>query len=343
MKKGPAPFKPRNCEIILNYDCNARCKFCYHPDAEAKAPERMSFEAAAKALYKGRREGCWIAYLIGGEITLRDDLPKIIKTARGLGYPYIQVMSNALKLADRAYTKSLVDAGANLFRISIHGHNAKLHDGQVCVPGAFAKVLRAVENIRALGAEATVNVALNRHNYRHMDKWLDLVSGRLGVTDFNIIFPHYKGMMAEHAAELKVELTEALPHMRRALRGLAASGREVEGPLLINFCPCNLPEAVHLMGEWERPADPVSDEPLYYIEGAVDRVYEMKERFRVKNKGCARCIYNSRCMGFEKWYYDLFGGREFRPVLKEAAPLPLLPSHRRLKEAEALVARKSGK
>ena len=42
-------IKPRNCEVILNYDCNARCKFCYHPDsALTQVEKRMPLAQAAE-------------------------------------------------------------------------------------------------------------------------------------------------------------------------------------------------------------------------------------------------------------------------------------------------------
>ncbi|MHB0995670.1 MAG: radical SAM protein [Elusimicrobiales bacterium] len=336
-------LKPKNCEVILNYDCNAKCKFCYHPDSVlTKVEERMPLAKAAEALYKGRRENCWVAYLIGGEITMRPDLPKIVRLARGMGYPYVQVMSNGLKFADPAYARELVEAGANIFRVSVHGPDAKTHDSLVGVPGAFGKVMKAFENLTKLGAEISVNHALNKQNYKKLKPLLEIISGRFGIEDFNVIFPHYNGMMAERSAELGVSVTQAVPYVREALAYLKDSGAEIEDAVLVNFTPCNLPEAVHLMAEWERPTGAREDEPLFHIDGKEDRIHGLKERLCLKNKGCASCVYNKRCMGFEKWYSDLFGSREFRPVRKAAAPFPLKPSHNRLKRAEILLKKLSG-
>ena len=333
-------IKPRNCEVILNYDCNAKCRFCYHPEAVLnQVAERMPFAKAAEALYKGRREKCWVAYLIGGEITMREDLPKIVRIARDMGYPYVQVMSNGLKLADPAYAKELVDAGANIFRVSVHGPDAATHDALVGVPGAFKKVMKAFDNLTRLGAEISVNHALNKKNYKKLKPLLEIISGRFGIEDFNVIFPHYNGMMAARASELKVSVTQAVPYVREALAYLKDSGAAIEDTVLVNFTPCNLPEAVHLMAEWERPAG-TKDEPLFHIDGREDRIHGLKERLCLKNKGCEACIYNARCMGFEKWYSDLFGGSEFRPVRKPAVPFPLVPSHNRLKRAQVLLKKK---
>lgn len=314
----------KNCEIILNYDCNARCVFCYQPEDALKpcSEKRMSFEDASKALYQGYSRGCRCAYFIGGEITLLPDLPKIIKMASKIGYPYVQVMSNGLKLADRAYTRELIAAGANLFRLSLHGPDAASHDRLVGVPGAFEKLTAAFGNINKGGAELCVNMALNKINYRSLTEMIALVTGRFGVRDFNVIFPHYSGMMARNADLLKVSVTEAVPELRRALAYMLEAGVRPESRVLINFSPCNIPEAAHLMAEWDRPAL-ADDDPLYYVEGQTDAVYAVKERIRVKNKGCARCVYDKVCMGFEKWYADVFGRREFRPVLKKAEPFPV--------------------
>jgi MoaA/NifB/PqqE/SkfB family radical SAM enzyme len=329
---GADPRAPvKNCEIILNYDCNARCVFCYQPEDDLKpcSEKRMPFSAASKALYQGYARGCRCAYFIGGEITLLPDLPKIIKLAAKIGYPWIQVMSNGLRLAEKAYTDDLIAAGANLFRLSLHGPSEKIHDRLVGVPGAFARLTAAFDNIKSGGAELCVNMALNKVNYRSLPEMVKLVTGRFGVRDFNIIFPHYSGMMAKNSGLLKVSVGQAVPYLRRTLAYMKKAGVRPESRVLINFCPCNIPEAAHLMAEWDRPSRPEDDEPLYYVEGQTDAVYSVKERIRVKNPSCSRCVYDPVCMGFEKWYADVFGRREFRPVLKKPEPFPLFPLPRR--------------
>ncbi len=201
-------YKIKNCEIILNSDCNARCFFWYQPDMETKGSSyRMPFKEAAKAFYDGRKRGAQVACFIGGEITLHPELSKIIAFAKKVGYLYIQVMSNALKLADFSYTKSLIDAGANLFKISLHGYNANIHDGLVGVPGAFEKIMKAFEHIKKLGAEITINYTLNKHNYQIVHKFAELITEKFKIEDFNIIFPHYTGMMKQNAKGLKVSVT----------------------------------------------------------------------------------------------------------------------------------------
>jgi MoaA/NifB/PqqE/SkfB family radical SAM enzyme len=330
-------YKIKNCEIILNSDCNARCSFCYQPDMETtETSYRMPFKEAAKALYDGRKRGAQVAYFIGGEITLHPELSKIIAFAKKVGYPYIQVMSNGLKLADFAYTKSLIDAGANLFKISLHGYNAAIHDSLVGVPGAYAKIIKAFEHIEKLGAEVTINYTMNKHNYQTVHKFAELITEKFKIEDFNIIFPHYTGMMKDNAKMLKVSVTQAEPYLRKMLEVLEQSKVKVENAILINFCPCNLPEATHLMTEWEKPNALLKDEPMYHLDGYTENIYQMKEELRTKNKSCAKCIYNKRCMGFENWYVDIFGSREFKPVIKKVKSINIHPTYRKIKKMKSM-------
>ncbi|MCG2711207.1 MAG: radical SAM protein [Candidatus Omnitrophica bacterium] len=298
---------------------------------------RMPFKEAAKALYDGKKRGAQVAYFIGGEITLHPDLPQIVAFARKIGYPYIQVMSNALKLSNYAYTKTLVDAGANLFKISLHGYNSKIHDGLVGVQGAFLKVVKSFENIKKLGAEVTVNCTLNKLNYKSVHKFAELITRKFEIEDFNIIFPHYTGMMKDNVEMLKVSVKQAEPYLRKMLGVLERSKAKVENAILINFCPCNLPEATHLMTEWERPDAVLKDEPMYHLEGYTERIYQMKEELRTKNKSCLKCVYNKRCMGFEKWYVDIFGSKEFKPIIKRIKPVNIRPTFRKVKKLKSLV------
>jgi MoaA/NifB/PqqE/SkfB family radical SAM enzyme len=329
-------YPVKNCEVILNEECNARCVFCYQPGLERKAAA-LPFKKAAEALYRGRKNGCWVAYLIGGEITLRDDLSKIVKLARHAGYPCVHVMSNGLKLSDPSYARGLVEAGANLFTISVHGYSAAIHDKLVGVKGAFNRVRSAIGNLLSLGAQVRINNALNRLNYKTVDLLCGEFTREFGLTDINIIFPHYSGMMMKNAGRLSVTVTEVRPHLVRALDRIKDSGLKMEGPLLINFCPCNLPRAAHLMGEWARPLNKEDDEELHHLDGQKDMIYAMKERIRVKNLSCRRCAYDRVCMGFEKWYADVYGGGEFTPVVSKPRPFPLKAHHERLAAYQRLL------
>lgn len=328
MKRGSKRPVLKTCEVILNYDCNAKCLFCYHPEQLKR--KDLPLRDAARSLMAGRKRGCWIAYFIGGEITLREDLPEIVALSKKLGYPCIQVMTNGIKLADKAYARSLVRAGANLFRISIHGHSAELHDRLVGVPGAFERSMKAIGNVLDLGAEVAVNHTLNALNYDTLPEYVTALLDRFPLTDINIIYSHYRGEMSVNLDLLKVRISKVAPHVRRAMEVLVERKVPIEAPMLVNFTPCILPGMAHLLAEWERLAKPADDDLLVHPEGHTSLVYEMKEAERIKPPFCKRCVYDRRCLGFERDYDALYGSKEFGPLAKTPKPFPLKPTYARM-------------
>ncbi len=95
---------------------------------------------------RGSGEACFTS----GEPTLVSTLPRYIRWASRLGYGRVSLMTNGRRLAYADYCAQLADAGLDHFYISIHGHNAGLHDGLVRTPGAFVQTLAGLENAAAL-------------------------------------------------------------------------------------------------------------------------------------------------------------------------------------------------
>ena len=67
--------------------------------------------------------------LSGGEPTLRDDLPNIIALGRSLGFGFIQLNTNGLRLADDPlYVRRLKDAGLNCVFLQFDGVSDKVYE-----------------------------------------------------------------------------------------------------------------------------------------------------------------------------------------------------------------------
>jgi Predicted Fe-S oxidoreductases len=102
--------------------CNLHCRFCF-ADANAGEKEEPSLEQI-KAWYETVKKsagGCNIQ-LSGGEPTVRDDLPQIIKLGKELGFPFIQINTNGLRIAeDEEYFKALKLAGLDSVFLQFDG------------------------------------------------------------------------------------------------------------------------------------------------------------------------------------------------------------------------------
>lgn len=106
--------RQRSCTIILEvtHRCDLGCPVCYADATSAgeDPPADVVQGWYQRALQTGGR--CNIQ-LSGGEPTLRDDLPDLIAMGRRLGFSFIQINTNGLRLAlEPGYAEVLKAAGA---------------------------------------------------------------------------------------------------------------------------------------------------------------------------------------------------------------------------------------
>ena len=93
--------------------CNLACPVCYASAGEGDLPKDPS-RAAISAMLANllARSGTCNVQISGGEPTVREDLPDIIREAKALGFPLVQVNSNGVRLGqDKDYARKLAEAG----------------------------------------------------------------------------------------------------------------------------------------------------------------------------------------------------------------------------------------
>lgn len=113
--------------IEITYQCNMDCKICfadtkkerYHPDIPKI---REMYETAWH--YGG---DCSIQ-LSGGEPTVREDLPEIIRIGKEMGFSHIQINTNGIRIAESLeYLQTLKDAGADLIYLQFDGTTDEIY------------------------------------------------------------------------------------------------------------------------------------------------------------------------------------------------------------------------
>ena len=134
-------------------------------------------EALAAELRQAQRFGATSVLIVGGEPTLRPDLPILLRAAHRLGLAP-GIATNGRMLAYPTQRRQLLDAGLVYVRLSLHAADEDLHDSIVGVRGAFSQT---VEGLRGILANDTgtcfVDVAcvVTADNVNHLDTWTDLV------------------------------------------------------------------------------------------------------------------------------------------------------------------------
>jgi uncharacterized radical SAM superfamily Fe-S cluster-containing enzyme len=152
--------KPTLVEIEVTQRCNLRCPVCFM-SAEASYTdvplERLSsfFETIARTA--GVDTGVQIT---GGEPTVRDDLPQIIRMGREHGFWGVEVNTNGVVISrDGAYLKRLVTAGLTGIYLQFDGMSPETYR-QIRGVDLLDVKLRAVERCREAGVQVVLAMTI---------------------------------------------------------------------------------------------------------------------------------------------------------------------------------------
>ena len=151
--------------ILANIDltnrCNQRCPICFANAAAAGfvvEPTFKEVERMLKVLRDERPVPCPAVQFAGGEPTLREDLPEIIRMAKEMGFSQVQVATNGIKLAkDIEFCKKIADAGLNTVYLQFDGLRKEIYE-KVRGYNALPTKLNAIENCRKAGLKSIVLV-----------------------------------------------------------------------------------------------------------------------------------------------------------------------------------------
>jgi radical SAM protein with 4Fe4S-binding SPASM domain len=91
---------------------------------------------------------------------------------------------------DTDHVAALADAGLDSAQLSLEGPTGALHDALVGRPGAFDRLWRGVERLRARGIRVHTNTTLSRRNLPQAEAIVDLVAARgLDRLTMNLVIP----------------------------------------------------------------------------------------------------------------------------------------------------------
>jgi len=217
IEREAAAHEKRNW-IRLTSMCNNLCTFCL--DTLAHNGTITSDEEVQARIIEGRKKGATRLILSGGEPTIHPNFIKFVKIGAAAGYRRVQTVTNGRMLSYPDFMQRALDAGLQEITFSVHGHNAKVHDALVGVPGAFDEEVRAIELALADGRPiVNIDVCLNKGNIRKLPELLDRFIA-MGVKEFDLLhlIPFGMAWDKKHRDQLVYDIEEAMPYVQAALR-----------------------------------------------------------------------------------------------------------------------------
>ena len=145
--------------IDVTNRCNLRCPICFaYTGMPVYEPSLEEIDEMLRNLRANKPYAPTAIQFSGGEPTLRDDLPEIIRAAKRHGFKHVEVDTNGIRLAeDIDYFRQLLDAGMSTLYLSFDGLREEIYHklrGQNVLPHK----LKVIENARKLGLESIVLV-----------------------------------------------------------------------------------------------------------------------------------------------------------------------------------------
>lgn len=197
---------PIQASLELTHRCNERCRHCYIDDFSDDEKKILKTSDWYSLLEELKELGTLYLILMGGEPTLHPDFFSLATKASSLGFA-TSFISNGMLFSDIHYAKKVARTGIQTATISFYSLDHKVHDYLTQVKGSAKKTQQAIENLRSLGINVTVNCLLTRHNiedYFELADWCierDIeIKGDLNIT------PKFDGDLAP--AELRASFKQ---------------------------------------------------------------------------------------------------------------------------------------
>ena len=148
--------------IDITNRCNMACPVCFAYAGAANYVYEPSYEQIVdmmKLLRANRPWACNALQFSGGEPTVRNDLPDLIKEAKKAGISHVEVNTNGLRIAeDIDYFKKLLDAGLSTLYLQFDGLREDIYKKTRARADLVPVKQKVIENARTLGLDSVVLV-----------------------------------------------------------------------------------------------------------------------------------------------------------------------------------------
>lgn len=146
---------PLMAQILVSDSCNHACQHCYQVHGQKGEMSLGEIEAILDELW---RLGVLIVSFSGGEATLRQDLPEILRAARRRAFAIV-LQTNGYAMRDEL-VEVIAEVGVWRVRVSVYSDVAAEHDAVTRVPGSFARTTETIRRLVARGIGVVMVVPL---------------------------------------------------------------------------------------------------------------------------------------------------------------------------------------
>jgi len=298
--------------INLDEKCNQNCVFCVVKGANVGKFGSMKTEEAKKLIRRFINSGGDTIIFTGGEPTLRNDLPQLIRYAERLRHlKNISVITNGVRLADNTYFTKLIKADQKKilnFSISLHSHRESVSDFLTATKGSYKKTINGIKNARKYQRQVSIYQVITTKNYKDLVlfcKFLNKNFPEIRTITFAYPFPQGNAL---NNLWLFPRLSVLKPYFIKALNFLDKNNYNINIAACGQFPLCLVPK---FEKEALKNIDFSEKNILGVVGGKAFHEFEMADRkwqkiHKTKTLQCRKCILNKICPGLWEKYVELY-------------------------------------
>ncbi len=291
-------------DVVLGYDCNLKCTYCTITDEMRR--RAMDTRVIAREIEQAADRGWTRIAFTGGEPTIFDDLPKLVRFAKGRGFSEIKIQSNGLRYAHAPYLDHLVGAGANLFHVSFHAFDDGAYERTVQLTGTAKLRREALAHLIERDLDPVADLILKNDTLPSLEKWVASLVGQ-GLRRFRLWLVSLTDKNVANVDQLP-KISDVAPVLRRVFRAARAGGYEVHS---LHVPRCFLP------GDEAHVHHPGADGVRVVTPDDCFDLVDSRLTGGVKPPPCGQCRYVDECPGLRSDYVEIFGAEEVRPVASD--------------------------
>lgn len=203
------------------WNCNQKCVHCYAADQKCAEEKELTTEEWKKIIGILRKEKVSQITFTGGEPTIREDIPELIKEGRWF---ITRLNTNGVRLTED-YCRRLREAELDNLQITFYSCDEDIHNRLVGAPN-YQKTLAGIKNAIAAGINMSINTPICRLN-KDYKKTLEFLH------DLGIIYVTCSGLILtgnaknEDSEELRIEGEELYQSLKEAVEYAYSHGMEI--------------------------------------------------------------------------------------------------------------------
>lgn len=209
--------------INTGYACSLNCLTC---PVECRLHSRDSAQPQLQTLLSCIAE-CRNdrIYLVGGDPTLRADLPQIIEAA---SMNWFSLYTSGVRLMDRKFLLNLIGAGLKHVSVPMFSHVPGVHDAITQTRASFAMASEGLRNIlyfKKGGREVDVEISItiNSLNYAALPQTIAYIETEFMPKKINIVQPEAQGRQGR----LRVDIRSNMQSLLQAIDVCRNAGQDI--------------------------------------------------------------------------------------------------------------------